>query len=175
MIFSDKYSINRRLVITIGFILLSFVLLMLGADRIISSYLQGMGRTGAFVAGFFYTFGVTTPMAMVVILEQMKAGDAIYVAVLSSLSASALDTVLFTAFRDTLETNAKKLRRYYKTRFGKFAWAFPMSGFFVFGLPLPDELGLALVGLSKIRPHVVAVVIFLSKFLTLMVISGAFS
>jgi len=173
MLFSGKYSIDTRLKIAIGFILASFLLVFLGLDRAVSIYLLGLGPLGALIAGAFYTLGATTPFAMVVVLELMKLGDPLQVAFFACLSAAAVDTALFMAVKDALEKNSAALMKKLHKRFDAYSYAFPAAGFFVFGMPLPDELGLALMEMTRINPLKLAAVVFAAKFLTLLLLFGA--
>lgn len=175
MLFSGKLSIDARLQVAILFILASFFLVFLGLDRLASEYLLGFGLAGAAAAGAFYTLGATTPFAMVVILEQMQSGNAYAVAFAACLAASLVDTALFMAVRGALERNAAKLIAMLRTRFSRFSGAFPVAGFFVFGLPLPDELGIALMEMGSIDPVKVAIVVFSAKFATLLLMFSAFA
>ncbi|MCX8194774.1 MAG: hypothetical protein N3G22_01555 [Candidatus Micrarchaeota archaeon] len=169
MLFSKKYTIERRLQIAIAFILLSFLLVFAGADRIVSLHLVNLGVFGAIIAGAFYTFGITTPFSMVVILELMKLEGSYILAIPACLSATAVDCYFFYLVRQSLEANSKKLVHYLRSKFSRFSPLFPFAGFFVFGLPLPDELGLALMEMTDIKLSKLAAVIFLAKLLTLLI------
>ena len=170
MLFSRKFPIERRLQLAISFIMFSFLLVFLGLDRAVSSYLLGLGILGAAIAGAFYTFGITTPFAMVVILELMKMENGFLVAISSCLAATAVDCYLFHTVRDTLAANAKKQIEYFHAKFRCFKPLFPAAGFFIFGLPIPDEIGLALIEMSEIKLAKLALIIFSAKFLTLILI-----
>ncbi|MBM3229604.1 hypothetical protein FJZ26_04190 [Candidatus Parvarchaeota archaeon] len=105
---------------------------------------------------------------MVVLIEIMRSGNPYVVAWFASLTATAVDCFIYAILKDTLEKNAKKLTRYIHKKFSRFADAFPIAGFLVFGLPVPDEIGLALMEMTEIKLYKLAIVIFLSKFLTLL-------
>jgi hypothetical protein len=169
MLFSKKLDIDKRLLVAIAFLLLSFALVFFGFDKSVSDYLQGLGIVGALMGGAFYTFGITTPFAMVVVLELMRGGNALIVAWFACLAATAVDCFFFILVRDALERNAKKLRGYFHSRFGGYSPAFPIAGFLVFGLPIPDEIGLALMEMTDIKIFRLALVIFCAKFITLLI------
>ena len=173
MLFSGKYSIDTRLKIAIGFILASFILVFLGLDRAVSIYLLGLGMLGALIAGAFYTLGATTPFAMVVVLELMALGDPLPVAFFACLSAAAVDSALFMAVKGALERNSALLMKKLHRQFDSYSSVFPVAGFFVFGMPLPDELGLALMEMTTINPLRLAAVVFAAKFITLFLLFSA--
>ncbi|MCX8174800.1 MAG: hypothetical protein N3E51_01185 [Candidatus Micrarchaeota archaeon] len=175
MLFAKHFRLDLRLQIAIAFILASFALVIFGYDRAVAEYLRGLGVAGAAFAGAFYTLGATTPFAMVVILEQMQMGNPQQVALVACLSATFVDCALFWAVRKTLEKNSRALLQRLRDRFERFSYAFPIGGFFVFGLPLPDELGLALMEMTTIDLAKLAAVIFLAKLITLVMLYEAFA
>jgi len=163
-------SIDKKLVVSISFILLSFILVFAGIDKEVTSYLLSFGSAGAFVAGVFYTLGITTPFAMVVILEIMRASDPAVAAILASFSAAAVDCLLFLMVRDALESSARQLMEKIRKKFEKASAIFPLAGLMVFGMPLPDELGLALMEMTKIELPKLFAVVFIAKLLTLLML-----
>lgn len=176
MLFAHKYSVDTRLKIAIASILASFVLVFLGLDRWAAAQLMTLGLAGAAIAGAFYTLGATTPFAMVVILELMQSSASPYiVALVACAAASLVDCALFSIVKDSLEKNAAKLVANARRWFSRIPNAAPIAGFFVFGMPLPDELGLALMEMTTIRLGKLAAVIFLAKFLTLLILFSAFA
>ena len=173
MLLAGKVSIGKRGIAALFFIFVSFALVLLGADRIVSGYLLTLGPIGAVLAGAFYTLGATSPFAIVVVLELMSRGNPLAVAILASLSATVVDCFLFAAFKDVLEANTKQLVSVLHSRFQRFSAVFPFVGFFVFALPLPDELGLALVEFTTIDFQKLGAMVFCAKFLTLVLAWGA--
>jgi len=175
MLFAPHISFEQRLVLLVAVLLASFLLVFMGLDKVVSGYLVSFGAAGAALAGAFYTFGATTPFAMVVILELMQTENALLVALVASMSGALVDCLFFSVVRDALERNAKRILASTRKRFSAFSNAFPVAGFFVFGLPLPDELGLALMEMTRIELLKLALVIFLAKFVTLLMLSAAFA
>ncbi|MFA6214438.1 MAG: hypothetical protein WC717_04135 [Candidatus Micrarchaeia archaeon] len=175
MLFAPHFKIEQRALLAVGFVLASFALVFMGFDREAAGYLRGMGLAGAAIAGAFYTLGATTPIAMVVLLEMMQMGSPYAVAVAACLSATLVDCLLFAAIRETLEKNTRKIMKSARKGLKRFPTAAPVAGFFVFGLPLPDELGLALMEFTTIDIPKLAAVIFAAKLLTLFMFFAALS
>ncbi|MCX8197998.1 MAG: hypothetical protein N3F07_02270 [Candidatus Micrarchaeota archaeon] len=168
MLFAGILNLDMRLKIAISFILLTFMLVLAGVDRDISLRLFEFGDYGALLAGVFYTLGITTPLSMVVILELMKLNSPFASAFLAALSAATANLLLFLAVRKSLEKNARGILESIDRKFSRAKAAYPIVGFFVFGLPLPDELGLALMGMTTIEPLKLWLAVFLAKFFTLI-------
>lgn len=153
-----------------AFIAVSFALVLFGLDRVVSKYLLGFGLVGSAIAGAFYTFGITTPFSMVVILELMQSGNAISFALVAALVATCVDCLLFSVVKNALEKNTEKIMEKLHCNFAKLSAAFPVLGFFAFGMPVPDEIALALMSLGKINLHKLFIVVFLSKFMILLLL-----
>jgi hypothetical protein len=155
--------------ISITFILFSFLLVFFGIDKQLLDFFSNFGPLSASFFGLFYTFGATTPISIVVILELMiKENSPFLFATLASLSATAVDCIFFTILKNSLEKNAKNLKDYFYKKFGKFNGLLKISGFLAFGLPVPDEIALALLQMTDIKIGRLAIVIFFSKFFTLL-------
>lgn len=175
MIFASRLEIEKRTAISILFIMLSFFLVFAGFDKIAAEKMRDMGIAGAFAVGAFYTLGATTPLSMVIILEMMIMGDPILIALAACLSASLVDYFLFSSIRNALEKSTIKIIAKFQKRINFLSSTAPVIGFFVFGLPLPDEIGLALMGFTKIEPIKLSVIIFFSKIITLSIFYMALS
>jgi hypothetical protein len=170
MLFSRHFTVEKRLYIAIAVLLSSFLLVLLGLDKAVSSQLIGLGLIGAIIAGAFYTFGITTPFAMVVLLELMRAEGGYQVAFFACMAAAAVDCYFFHALHEALQANAKKLLHYFNRKLRHISYFFPAAGFFMLALPIPDEIGLALLEMTNIKLAKVAAVVFFAKFITLIMI-----
>jgi len=111
----------------------------------------------SFVAGMFFTSVATTAPALAVLGELSLAGNLALVALVGGLGAVVGDYVLFSFVRDRVSQDATYLLRgpkiqralhIFKRR--HFRRVLPIMGALIIASPLPDELGLALLGLSGI-------------------------
>jgi len=170
MLFSKYFTIEKWLYAAIAFLLASFLLVFFGYDKVVSAHLLGLGMFGAALAGAFYTLGSTTPFAMVVLLDLMQLENPYAVAFAACAAATLVDCLLFQSFKAALEKNAKRLMKYFHGKFSKISGTFPYAGFFIFGLPVPDEIGLALMEMTTINIYKLGTVIFCAKFLTLLLL-----
>lgn len=174
MLFAGRFEMPTRFVFVFIAITVGILVFVSGLDREISSELHSLGIFGSFVAGAFYTFGITTPTAFIILIEMMEINGAIVVALSASIVAAAVDTILFVFVRKQLEKNASKIMKGVHKRFGRNILFYPI-GFFIFGTPLPDELGLAFMQISEIKPVKIFLVIASAKFITLMITYSAVS
>lgn len=146
-----------------------------GAGTDIYDFIHSLGILGMVVIGAFYTFGITTPTAFVIILKLMGHGNYIAVALIASLSATVVDTLLFMMVKKQLEKGAAELMKKIHRRIGRHSLIFPVIGFLLFGSPLPDEIALASMEMGEINPIRVSIIVFAAKFLVLLLTFAAVS
>ena len=175
LLFSKTLSFESRLAVVAVVLIMSLVLVFLGLDKLVASHLIGLGILGAALTGMFYTFGITTPFSMAVILDLMHAEEALHIAFFACIMAATVDCLLFSVVKDVLEANTKELMKKIRSMGNGISSVFPVAGFFVFGLPLPDEIGLALMEMGEIKLSRLWLVVFFSKFLTLIMLWTATS
>jgi hypothetical protein len=135
---------------------------------------------GSFIAGIFFTSLFTTAPAIVALGELSISNPLLSVALPATLGALIGDLFLFTFVRDSV---AQDLRGIARTRFGKallriFAhpylhWFVPFIGALIIASPLPDELGLAMLGLTRARFGFVIPVSIAMNFLGVILIGLA--
>ena len=112
----------------------------------------------SFVAVMFFTSLVTTPPAIAVLGGLAQEGNMVLVALLGGLGAVVGDYILFAFVRDRVSADAAYLLRGPKVRRAlhvfknrHFRRVLPIVGALIIASPLPDELGLTLLGLSHLR------------------------
>jgi hypothetical protein len=121
-----------------------------------------------FVAGLLYTSFSTIPLATAVFISLAHAGLPLWAtAVLGGVGAMIGDAGLFTALRvSVLDRTAEYLARKTHGAFRKFAhkpivrFASLLVGGIVVASPLPDELGMAIMGLTDIPNRYIFLVSF---------------
>jgi hypothetical protein len=120
--------------------------------------LGALGYIGAFVAGFFFVSTYTALPAAYVLFELASHHDPLDIAVVAGVGAMAGDYAIFRFIRDRVVDELKpylakvgtpKLRHLFRTPY--FAWLLPLTGAFIIASPLPDELGVTLIGASKMK------------------------
>lgn len=114
---------------------------------------------GAFIVGMFFVSTFTVAPAIVILYHLADTTlHPIEVAVLAGLGAMIGDYVIFRFMKDRVFEELgpifKKLqhpgiRDLFKSPF--FAWLGPLFGAFLIASPLPDEVGVSLLGLTKIK------------------------
>lgn len=114
----------------------------------------------SFVIGLFFTSVLTTTPAIVAIAEFAKYVNPLLLALVGGAGAVVGDLLIFRFVRSPLAHYFVNMASHSKLRaVGRFLsrgplwWLVPALGALVIASPLPDELGLLMMGLSQIRMH----------------------
>lgn len=109
------------------------------------------------VAGIFFTSLITTAPAIAVLGELSITANLFIVALVGALGAVVGDYLIFVFVRDRVSQDAAYLlrgprfrRMFLVFRRPHFRRVLPIAGALIIASPLPDELGLALLGFSRI-------------------------
>jgi hypothetical protein len=120
--------------------------------------LIGNGVIAVFIAGFFFTSAFTIAPASVAFARMASSMPASTLALWGALGALCGDLVLFFFIRDRFADDLKHSLKpsfvkhiAHSFHFGFLKWLSPLIGAVVIASPLPDEIGLTLLGLSKTR------------------------
>jgi hypothetical protein len=129
-----------------------------GYVEAILSALGGYAILGSFFAGMFYVSIFTTAPAAVFLLELSNNNPLWLVALAAGLGGLIGDLLIFKFMEDNLSEDIKWLlsktghkRVFYIFKRKMFRWFVPFIGAILVASPLPDELGLALMGFSKLK------------------------
>ena len=172
---------KRKLRQDLGIIIVSVVVAIgLAWTGAIGNFLAStkeLRHLGSFIVGIFFTTVFTSFPAMVVLGELAQAGPLFWVAFLGALGALVGDFVIFKFFRDRIADDFNYLvKRSGKERFFSifhrriFRWLFPLVGALIVASPLPDEIGLAMMGLSKMKTALFAPISFTLNFLGILIV-----
>jgi hypothetical protein len=123
------------------------------------AYSAEFGHVGSFVSGMFFTSAFTTAPAIAALGEISFQNGIIETALWAALGAVIGDMIIFRFVRDRMadhlleilphKRGSRRLARILKFRF--FRYLTFLIGGLIIASPLPDELGISLLGLSKMR------------------------
>lgn len=118
-----------------------------------------LGYLGAFIVGIFFVSTFTVVPASVVLFKLADNLHPVEVAVLAGLGAMLGDYVIYRFMKDRIFEELAPLfqklhKNYLRTLFKSpyFSWLLPVIGAAIIASPVPDEAGVSILGLSKIRP-----------------------
>ena len=112
----------------------------------------------SFIAGIFFTSVFTLAPASVTLVHVAQSAPITGVIIWGGLGAMFGDLILFLFIKDRFADDLKKafrphhIRVFMKTmHFGFMKWLSPVIGALLIASPLPDEFGITLLGMSKIK------------------------
>ncbi|OGI95699.1 hypothetical protein A2917_00030 [Candidatus Nomurabacteria bacterium RIFCSPLOWO2_01_FULL_42_17] len=173
---------KNNLIKDIGIIILSvivgIILIKTGTIEKILEETQNLWFLDSFVAGIFFTSIFTTIPAIVALGEIAQLSDSVMlVAIFGGLGAVCGDLIIFRFMRDrfgedilSLIRNSKNSRLRSMVRLKSFKWMTFILGALIIASPLPDELGLTMMGFSKTKTWLFIPVSFVFNFLGILVI-----
>lgn len=159
---SQPRNLFRDLAIIGLSIVLAVLLAKTGALESFLVKTQQSRIIGSFIAGIFFVSVFTVVPASVVLAELAQHNSIWLVALFGGLGALAGDFLIFLFVKDSLSKDLMYLAK--KSRFLKritsvfrlkfLRWLTPLAGALIVASPLPDELGLMLMGFSKMKSTV---------------------
>lgn len=120
----------------------------------------GLKTFGSFIAGMFFTSVFTTAPAIVALGQIAKSGSIIQTAIFGAFGAVIGDILIFRLVRDNLAEHFLELMKHEKWwkriyhltfRLKYFRWFTFLIGGVIIASPLPDELGISLLGISRMK------------------------
>jgi len=150
-----QYKNTALLVVSV--VALIFVLdseAVTAAIEIIGSW----GYLGAFITGIFFTSTFTIAPAIILLYSFSTILQPLEVAAFAGAGAVIGDYILFRFLKDRVFAELRPLvkkfggshvKHLFKTPY--FAWLMPLVGGAIIASPLPDELGVGILGLSRLK------------------------
>lgn len=139
-----------------------------------------LGYLGALITGIFFVSTFTVVPASVVLFNLANNYHPIEVAVLAGLGAMIGDYIIFRFMKDKIfeemapffqRIHKNYLRSLFKSPY--FSWFLPVIGAAIIASPIPDEAGVSMLGLSKIRPWQFFIVTFALNTIGILLIVTA--
>ena len=168
----------------LGIITLSIlVALIIARSGAVETFLASIGDgqwIGSLVAGALFTSVFTTAPAIVLLGKLAQTNSVWIVALLGTGGAVAGDYLIFRFFRDRFSQDVLSLLQHHPRRRLKkmlrlrsARWLMGAVGMLIIASPLPDELGIALLGFSKTKQRFFLLLSFTANFLGILAIGLA--
>ncbi len=159
-------------------IAIAIVLSNSGAIDMLVSFLGGQ-IIASFAAGIFFTSAFTLAPATIALAHISEHTPIFEVALSGGLGAMCGDLLLFIFIRDRFGDDLRAafkssfLSRHFISSFhvGFMKWLSPLIGAVIIASPLPDELGLGLMGLSKTRLYVLMPISFVMNVIGIYLVA----
>ena len=144
-----------------------------------AAFIAGLGAyvyLGAFISGLFFTTFATTIPAIAAFLLIAVTVNPLLAAALGGLGATVGDFILYKVIRDSFSHDLlhffRDIEERVHHRFRSTWWhhLVPVVAGFIIASPLPDELAITLLGISRFDPRKFAVFSFLMNTAGILVI-----
>jgi len=170
----------KNLTIFFASILFAFVLTRLEIFHQLLFSLGNWGYVGAFFAGMLFVISFTAATGAVILFilaEQLTPWE---IGLIAGLGAMVGDLTIFRFIKDGLVNELEPLYE----RFGGshvshvlhskyFHWTLPLIGALIIASPFPDEIGVSLMGISKMKTYKFVFISFLLNFIGIFLIISA--
>jgi uncharacterized membrane protein YdjX (TVP38/TMEM64 family) len=139
-----------------------FVAYILLQDETFHSYLLHLGSfgyLGALISGALFVSTFTVAIATVMLLVLAENLSPVEIALIAGIGAVIGDLLIFHLVKDNLVQEITSLydhvdgdhhlQKVFRSRY--FSWTLPVVGALLIASPLPDEMGVSLMGISRMR------------------------
>ena len=156
----NNYQNNliRDLTLVVFSILIAIILAKTGVLQDFITSTKEMRVIGSFIAGILFVSVFTAAPATVALGEIAQSNSVITVAILGGLGALIGDLIIFRFVKDRVSEHFNYLikisrsERFFSIfKLKLFRWVIPFVGALIIASPLPDEIGVTMLGLSKMK------------------------
>lgn len=143
--------------------------------------IQELKFLGSFIAGMFFTSVFTVAPAAVALGKISQANSMLQVAIFGAAGAMVGDLIIFRFVRNRLSEHLAELMKHRGTwkrilalfKLKSFRWLAFFIGGLIVASPLPDEVGISLMGFSKMRAWQFMPLSFVFNFIGILLIATA--
>lgn len=153
-----RYHYKNLTYLAISFVL-ALILLRTETFRVTLSHLGNYGYFGALIGGMLFVSTFTVSIGAVILLFLAKTLHPIEIGLIAGVGAVLSDLMIFRFIRSKgLIEEIKHFFNYFggdkishliHTKY--FSWTLPVIGALIIASPLPDELGVSLMGISRMK------------------------
>ncbi|HLL60625.1 MAG TPA: hypothetical protein VK338_02820 [Candidatus Nitrosocosmicus sp.] len=143
-------------------------------------HLGNLGYLGAFIAGILFVSTFTVATGTLILLVLAEKLSPIEIGLIAGLGAVVGDTVIFKFIKDNLIEEVRPiynhlggghLSKVMHTRY--FSWTLPVIGALIIASPLPDEVGVSLMGISKMKTYKFLILSFILNAIGIFIVITA--
>jgi len=115
---------------------------------------------GSFIAGILYVSTSTASLGILILADLSGKLSSVEIAILAGLGGALADFAIFRFFKNNLiseitpiynKLGGQRLTKFLRHKFLK--WSLPIIGAIIIASPLPDEIGISLMGLTNIKNY----------------------
>jgi len=150
----------KNLTVVFFSVVLAVILSRIEVFHSLLLHLGNFGYVGAFIAGMFFVSTFTVATSALVLLVLAETLSPLEIGLIAGFGAVVGDILIFRLVKDNLTNEIediynhvdrkKHLKKLFHSKY--FNWMLPVLGSIIIASPLPDELGVSLMGISKMNP-----------------------
>lgn len=179
------YNENMRHAIKDSIIIILSMVLAIMISRLdliekLLSISENIRVISSFIGGLLFTSVFTTAPAIVFLGEVSQIEPIFIVALIGAIGAVCGDLLIFYLFKSHVANDLDGLMKRVKnnplkllSRNSGFRWVSILIGAFIIASPLPDELGIAMMGISRLKLNVFIPISLIFNFLGILAIGFA--
>lgn len=171
-------NIRRDIFLLMLSIIFTILLVRFGVLESIFSVTRGWSIITSFIVGIFWTSVFTISPASIAIAHLSHEIDPVTLAAWGAFGAMLGDLVIFSFIRDDFSEDvrgaikASRFKRFLgRTHFSFLRWFGPIIGALIIISPLPDEMGLSLMGISKMKTRYLIPMTLILNFIGIYLIA----
>ncbi len=132
------------------------------------------GYLGVAVVGFFFAYGITTPIAMVGLAALGGVLDPLFVALIGGTAAAISDFIIYFFARRKLSSVERKIeKKFLNKKYSRVWHAFaPIIAGFIIASPLPDELAAGILGALRFDKKRFLIFVWVAEVIGIFVIAS---
>lgn len=137
---------------------------------------------GSFIAGILYVSASTAALGILMLSDLSKTLHPIEIAIIAGLGGALADFVLFRFFKGYLISEITPIynklggKHLTKLMYHKYLrWSLPIIGAIIIASPFPDEIGISLMGLTRIKNYQFIILSFALNITGVFLLVYAFS
>ncbi|MBA3733063.1 hypothetical protein H0W91_01670 [Patescibacteria group bacterium] len=175
---NESNFIYHDIVIIIFSILMAILLVKSSTLQAVLDSAQGYKFIGSFIAGIFFTSVFTTAPAIVTLGKISQFNSIVTTAFFGALGALLGDLLIFRFVKDKFSEHilelvshrkiGKRTRALFRLRL--FRWMSFLVGGLIIASPIPDEVGISLLGITKMKTSLFIIISFSFNFLGILLI-----
>ena len=172
---SSLKHVVRDIFIITGSIIVASILSKSGTIGTLVSISGQFVIISSFIAGAFFTSIFTLAPAAVGLIAISKTNSPLVVAGFGALGAMSIDYIIISFIRKDISEDLEKLsnttiRKHFieAFHFGFLRWVAFLAGLFFVASPLPDELGLFFIGVSRVKGWMLPLIFYIAHFIGIL-------
>jgi uncharacterized membrane protein YdjX (TVP38/TMEM64 family) len=184
MALKPHHHIYKNILLFVISVVVAIILTRIPIIRDSLLHLGKLKYLGAFLGGLLFVSTFTIPIGAMILITLAKSLSPILLILIAGIGAVLGDLIIFQLVKNSIQEEIEPvydeveklvgknhLRKILHTKY--FAWTLPVVGTLILVSPLPDELGLSLMGISKISTKKFLAVAWFSHTIGIFLVVGS--